>query len=52
MFNQFHVLSVDEIKEEDSEMHMVPVAQPPDPINKRIKKKRDGNVSSPPGMWS
>jgi hypothetical protein len=39
-FNRFHVLSVDEIKEEDSETHMVPVAQPPDPIIKRIKKKR------------
>ena len=39
-FNRFHVLSIDEIKEEDSEMHMVPVAQPPDLIIKRIKKKR------------
>jgi hypothetical protein len=38
-FNRFHVLSVDEIKEEDSDKHMVPVAQPPDPIIKWIKKK-------------
>jgi hypothetical protein len=39
-FNWFHVLFIDEIKEEDSEMYVVPVAQTPNLKMKRIKKKR------------
>jgi hypothetical protein len=46
MLNQFHVLSIDEIKEEDSETYVVPVAQTLNPKMKRINKKEVG-MSTP-----
>jgi hypothetical protein len=38
MSNQYQVLSVDELEDEDSETYEVPVAQPPK--TKRVRKKR------------